>query len=229
MLKYKLDKAAHEKLDDGVKALYKVSGDDFILDVEGATSKDKIDEFRTNNNNLQSQLKSFDGIDIDKYKAMLETDRKVRDKELIDKGDFETLINERTNVLKSDYEAKLLASTQELDNIKGQQNGLITRYEIEGAAHKAFSVHKIQPQAQDAVMAQIKSMFVINNGSVVAMDGENIKTGADGNFTVSEFVSGQPEFMKVPSSGGAGKGSESQHSTNDGASKREAYSKLLAS
>lgn len=228
MLKYKLDQEGFAAQSEDMQKLYSEKDGDYFLQVEGATSKTKVDEFRTSNIDLENKLKKFDGVDMDKYQSMLETDRKMRNKELIEKGDFDTLLAEHTQALRSDHDGKVENLTTQLAASAASTKGLISKYEIEGAAHKAFAAHKIQPAAHDAVMAQIKSKFTINEGKVVAMEGENIVTGADGNLTVSEFVQSQPEFMKVPSSGGGGQGSESTTPAANNGAKRAAFEKLVA-
>ena len=77
-------------------------------------------------------------------------------------------------------------------------------------------------------MSQIKTKFSIDNGRVIAKDGDNILTGANGNLTVSEFVASQPEIFKIQSSGGNGNGGNTSTQVDRGAAKREAYSKLLS-
>ena len=229
MFKYKISTEEHSALEESLKAFYQEGDDGFTLLVEGATSKDKVSEFRSNNIKLQDDLKKFDGVDMDKYTAMLETERKVRNKELIDKGEFDTLLAENMTAKTSDFEAKLSALQNKFEMSENNNSSLITKYEIEGAAHKAFSTHKIQPEAQAAIMAQINGMFTVNAGSVVAMEGDTIKVGADGNYTVDEFVSSQPDFMKVQSEGGAGTGATNVTPPSNGmANRRAAYSKLLS-
>ncbi len=55
-------KFAVAKLEDAPEALrsfYVQQGDKFVLDAEGAVPKDKLDEFRTNNIDLQRQLERY--------------------------------------------------------------------------------------------------------------------------------------------------------------------------
>ena len=227
MLKYKLDKEGLAALGEDMQKLYTERDGEYFLQVEGATSKDKLNEFRNTNIDLQNQLKQFNGVDMDKYSSMLETDKKLRNKELIEKGEFDTLLSENTAAMQSDYEAKLANLTSQVEAGNSKNQALVSKYEIEGAAQKAFAEHKIQPEAQAAVMAQIKGMFSVNDGKVLAMDGETIVTGADGNLSVSEFVQNQPEFMKVASSGGHGSGSDSSQPAPDTGARRAAYAQLV--
>lgn len=212
MLKYEIDQTVFDSLSEAEQGFYKQDGELFRLQVEGATSKKKVDEFRQNNIDLTNQLDKFKDIDLDKVNALMEQERKLKNKELIDKKDFDGLIASETQAMKSDFEAKIANLTQQLEETQSKNNNLVSKYEIEGAAAKAFAAHKIAPDAQAAVMAQIKSKFTIHNNAVVAMDGENIELGADGNLTVDEFVGNQPEIFKVQSSGGSGNGNNNPNS-----------------
>ena len=229
MLKFRIDKTAHETLTDIEKALYKADGDDYILQVEGVVDKNRLDEFRNKNVDLLKEMDKFKNIDIDKYNLALEQEQKLKDKQLIDAGDIETLLQQKTSVITSDYEAKILALTEKLDSNTAQHNSMIGKYEIEGVANRAFTENKISPDAVNAVMSQIKAKFVIENGSVVAKDGDKIITGKNGNLTISEFVQSQPEIFKIQSSGGGGNGSNNNGNNDDrGQAKREAYEKLIS-
>jgi len=209
MLKFKVNKEEFDKLEESVQAYYSADGENYVMQIEGATSKDKLDEFRNTNVDLLKQVKANEGINMDKYNAMLETERKVRDKELIASGDFDTLVKERTASMQSDFQAKIDNANNSVIGITDKYNQLVTKTEIEGAAHKAFVSSKIRPEAQDAVMSQIRSTFSVDeNGAVVGKNGDAILTGADGNLTISEFVSNQPDFMRVPNQAGGGQGNE---------------------
>lgn len=204
MLVYKLNKESYEGLEESSQNLYKADGDNFILQVEGATSKDKLNEFRDNNIKLMEDAKKLQGIDMDKYATMLETERKVRDKELIDRGEFDTLISERTAIMENDYKAKLENANSATGDFENKYNTLVTKHEIDGAALKAFAHHKIRPDAHDLLLANVRNTFSVEGGQVIAKSGESIVTGADGNLTVDEFVSNQPEYLRVPNSTGGG-------------------------
>lgn len=208
-MKFRINKEEFDKLSDDFKAEYKADGDNYVLQGEGFADKDKLDEFRQTNVDLLKKAKANEGIDMEKYNSMLETERKIRDKELIDKGDIDTLVAERLANQKSDYEAKLATATENAGSATSKYHTLVSKTEIEGAAFKAFGITKIRPDAHDAVMAQIKSKFSVgDDGMVIAKEGDKILTGADGNLTIAEFVESQPEFMRVPNTPGDGKTTE---------------------
>lgn len=204
MLKYMINAEEHGKLSEDFKTLYVANGDNFTMQVEGATDKSKLDEFRASNVELLKNAKATEGINMDKYNAMLETERKVRDKELIASGDFDTLVAERLANQKSDFEARLETATLSATSATNNYHALLTKTEIEGAAFKAFGITKIRPEAHDAVMSQIKSTFTVEDGVVVGKSNGTILTGADGNLSIAEFVNNQPEFMRVPNAAGGG-------------------------
>ena len=221
-MKFKLTKEEFEKLSDDFKAEYKAEGDNYILQGEGFADKDKLDEFRATNVDLLKKSKANEGIDMEKYNSMLETERRIRDKELIDKGDIDTLVAERLANQKNDFEAKLATATETAGNATSKYHTLVSKTEIEGAAFKAFGAAKIRPDAHDAVMAQIKSKFSVGeDGMVVAKEGDKILTGADGNLTIAEFVESQPDFMRVPNTPGGGKDETSKSPMSTGSTSQE--------
>ena len=208
MLKYKIDNEGFEKLNEVERTFYKQDGDNYQLQVEGAVDRSKVSEFRDKNIELNKEIDKFKGVDLDKYNKAITDERALREAQLIKDKDFDTLFNEKTAVITSDFQAKIDNLTTELDAAKSSHSNLISRHEIEGAASTAFTKYKISPDANDAAMSLVKDKFVINGGVVVAMKGDKIETGANGNLTIDEFVSAMPEIFKVQSKGGQGRGGQ---------------------
>lgn len=206
MLKFKVDAEQFGGLDEAQQSMYKQEGDSYVLQVEGAVDKSKLDEFRSNNVELLKQLDQYKGIDLEEYSKMTEQQRKLKEKELIDAGEIDTLFEQRLSSTKSDYEAKLEKLQNQLNEKDGAYQSTVQKYEIDGAAQKAFSAHKVSPEAQDFVLAKIRSTFKVNEGKAVAFDGEEIIKGENGNLTIDEFVGSLPDSFKVPSSGGRASG-----------------------
>ncbi len=228
MLKFKLDSENFTALNEVEQSFYSKSGDAYLLQVEGAVEKSKLDEFRSSNVEHMKKAELYKGIDLDKYHAMQEQERQLKDQELIKSGDIEGLVTQRTNSIVSDYEAKISTLNEQVKNSNSNHDTVVSKYEIEGAAVKAFSEHKISPDAFNAVMSQINNKFSIDNGRVIAKDGDNILAGANGNLTISEFVGSQPEIFKIQSSGGNGSGNNSNAGMSNPDSLRAAYTKMLS-
>ena len=221
MLKFKLNQEDFDKLNDVEKTFYAQSGDGYQLQVEGATDKTKLDEFRASNVDLMKKQKELEGVDLAKYRAMEETERKVRDKELIDRGEFDTLIQERTQALQQDWEGKYTNATSQLEEYKSKYETTVSKHEIEGAAFKAFGAHNIRPEANEAIMAQIRNTFSLDNGQVVAKSGDSILSGVNGNLTIDEFVSQQPDFMRIANDPGRGDRNKTEGVMSQGNSSRD--------
>lgn len=207
MLKFKVDKAAFDAMPEDIKKEYTASGDGYTLSVEGAVDKSKLDEFRANNQQLNEKLSKFSGVNLDEWNTLKELERKAKDKELIDAGKIDELLDQKVSVIKSDYENQLSAVNSKLEIAEGNTSKLLNKYEIDGAAMKAITENKIRPEAADAVSALVKSKFILENGVAVSKDDKgNIIAGANGNLTISEFVASQPDGLKIQSNGGGGPG-----------------------
>ena len=209
-LNYTVDKAAFNKLSEDVQGFYKSEGDDYQLNVKGAVSKSKVDEFRDNNilkdQEYKALEKKYSGVDLEKYAEFEATQQKLDDKKLIDSGDIDALVASKIAVVESDYQAKLQHANEQIESLTSSNSNIVSQYEIQGATSKAFSEFKIRPEMQGALTSQINSMFSVKEGKVVAMEGDKILTGSDGNLSINEFISTQPDIMKIPSSGGGGMG-----------------------
>lgn len=210
MLKFKIGTEDFEKLNDVEKTFYAQSDDGYQLQVEGATDKSKVDDFRNKNIELMNAAEKFKGVDMDKYRKLEEQESKLLDAKFIDTKDFEGMKAEHYKVRDADWTAKNEVLSNENTELKRLNSKIVSKYEIEGAATKAFGEHKINPAAFESIMAQIKAKFSVDNHQVIAKEGETILAGADGNLTVSEFVASQPEIFKLQSNGGNGKGNDSE-------------------
>jgi len=226
MLKFRIDQAAFDGLNEVEQTFYKQGEDGYKLEVEGAVDKTKVDEFRASNIDLMKKQEQYNGIDLDEVRELQANKRKLLDAEFINKKDFDGLVESRTNTMRSDYEAKIATLTDSVANANTNFNSVVSKYEIEGAANQAFSRHKISPDAYETVMAHVKSKFTIDNGAVIAKDGDSIVTGIDGNLSVDEFVSNMPEAFKVQSSGGRPKGGDGQGVNNQKSSNQKITSGL---
>src|SRR5580693_1005314 len=113
-----------EEVPEAVREFYTEQDGEFFLPVEGMVTKDKLDEFRTNNVELKKQLEAleekFDGVDPDVFRELSTKAQKERDKKLIDSGKVEDMVNERLNAAKAgfDKEKKGIEETNRKLNIQ---------------------------------------------------------------------------------------------------------------
>jgi len=180
-LKFSVEKL--DGLDDSIKAMYKPaqSGQGFVLDVEGVVEKTKLDEFRENNVKLLKQLEAFKGVDPEKIKELQETERKLKEKELIDKGDLDGLIGQRVALMKEEYENKIKQLAHDNSISKKQLETLL----VDNKVREASTSGGVLSTAIDDVILRAKTLFSVEKGDVVAKKDGKMVYGKDGTTTLS--------------------------------------------
>ena len=164
-----------EGLADPIKELYRKDGEEFRLDVEGMVPKTTLDEFRENNvtlkrdnETLTTKLKTYDGIDVDKIKELQETERKVKDGELIKAGKFDELLTSRLDPIKKEFQTQL--DTYKADNLNlSRQLDTMT---IDEQLTKLGTAKGLRPTAIEDMLARGRRTFSRKDGKVLAIDAE---------------------------------------------------------
>ena len=209
-----------EKLEDVAeehRALYIPSNGKFVLQVEGAVGKDKLEEFRNNNIQLQQQIDKFKNIDPAKHKELLELQRRLQEDELIEKGEVEKLVNLRVTTLKEQLEGQLNEANTKLTSANAQLGVLLVDNVVKDAAIQS-GVH---PMAVDDVLLRARGVYSVVDGKPVAKDREG-KTvyGSDGTTPMApaEWVKGlqktAPHLFQGFNGGGAGGGGQNPGATD---------------
>jgi len=178
-----------ETLDDIPEALhehYTKKDDNFVL-VHDAN--DAVDQFRANNvalrekvEGLETRLKTFDGMDADKYKELETLERQKRDKELIDSGDVETLINEKIDVQKTEYEKRLDAVNVELSNVRGELVATKVTDQLKSAAASAG----VRSDALNDVVAIASGDWELREGATVRVQN----SVSNSQYSLVHFATG---------------------------------------
>ena len=206
-----------ETLDDIPEALhehYAEKDDNFVL-VHDAN--DAVDQFRANNvalrekvEGLETKLKTFDGMDADKYKELESLERQKRDKELIDSGDVETLINEKIDVQKSEYEKRLDAVNVELSNVRGELVATKVTDQLKSAAASAG----VRSDALNDVVVIASGDWELREGAAVRVQNNEVVLSvknAGEPMTMGEYFDGmvtEKPFFFNGSSGAGGQESK---------------------
>lgn len=227
MLKTLISKKDYDNLPDAIKEHYKVQSgtDDYVLDQDDSSYKDKLSEFRNNNiklaqeqETLRKEMEKFEGVDPAKYSEYQERLQQLEDKKLLEEGDVEKLIESRTDRMRSDYEgriAKLEENNQALSGEKGLIEGKLATVVIDSEVQQGVSsIGAVRQNAMKDVLARARTVFQLREGEVtpIGADG-NVLYGADGKnpLTISEWCSGLAEeapflFEGSQGSGAAGDG-----------------------
>lgn len=206
-LRYTVEKL--EDVPENLRGLYAPNGNKFTLLVDGAVGKDKLDEFRNNNIQLQQQIDKFKNIDPAKHQELLELQRKLQEEELIDKGEVDKLVNLRVTRMREELETKLNTTSGQLEQANSQLSLLLVDNVVKDAAIK----NGVQPTAVDDVILRARGMYKVENGVPVPKNAKGeVVYGEDGKSPMApdEWVKGlkktAPHLFQGSSGGGASGG-----------------------
>jgi hypothetical protein len=175
MLKYKIK--AFDGLDEAVQSMYKKEDDgSYVLQVEGAVAKDRLDEFRNNNIEMQKQLDKLKDIDPVKYRELMAIENQVREKKLIEAGKVDEAVELRVRTMREELDGKVASLQSALDTANSQLSILTVDNVIKTAAVK----HGILPGAIDDVVLRAKTVYQMKDGKAVPMSGGEVIYGKDG-------------------------------------------------
>jgi len=216
-LKYKIAKL--EDVPENVRPMYRLEGTEFVLDAEGVVPKERLDEFRTNNIQLQEQLNKLKDIDPVKYKELTVLQRKLEEKELIDKGELDKVVNLRVDAMNHEFTTVKTALESRLQAADAQLNMLLVDNVVKTAAIKQGVI----AEAVDDVVLRAKGTYTVVDGVPTPKNAKGeVIYGKDGKtpMPVEEWLQELKKTAKhlfMGSSGsGAGGGNRggTQNTTN---------------
>ena len=218
-MKLKFRIAKLEDVEEKYREFY-VAGQDgqFYLSVEGAVAKERLDEFRDNNSTLQRRLEAFGNVDPAKIQEMIETQRKVEEKKLIDAGDIDGLVASRVATMKAEHDRITAQLNEQLSTSNRQLETLL----IDNSVREQATKLGVAATAIDDVLLRAKTVYKVENGQPVAKDdkGQTIY-GKDGtsSMPIGEWIGGLKE--RAPhlfgASAGSGSGNNNRGGQPDGA------------
>jgi hypothetical protein len=207
-LKYQLDSLAG--LAPEIAALYSpIEAGGFQLSVEGAVDKKRIDEFRTNNIELNRRLDAYKDVDPKKYGELLDLEKRALEKKLIDAKDVDGLVELRVGEMRGSLQSKIDALTNENNVANRQLESLL----IDSTVRDAASKSGVQSTAVEDVLLRAKTVFKIKDGVATPVDQTgNVIYGKDGStpMSVIDWAAGlkkQAPHLFQPSAGGGAPGS----------------------
>lgn len=197
-------------LSEDVAALYSKNEDGkFYLEVEGAVSKTKLDEFRENNVRVLKELDKYKGIDPSKYADLLKLQAKADEKKLIDAGELDKVVEQRVGQMRTTYITEIDNLTKANSVAQRQLEALL----IDSAVRDAAIKSGVQPTAVEDVLLRAKATFQIKEGVPMPVDstGSTIY-GKDGStpMSISDWTHSlkkqAPHLFQGSSGGGASGG-----------------------
>jgi hypothetical protein len=211
---------SREQIPTEHSAFYVERDGTFVLDVEGAVEKSRLDEFRNNNVALQKQLQElgqrFEGIDPERARALLQKQQELDDANLIKTGDVEKIVSTKLAAFQAELQKERSRAAQLQAKL---EETLLTRTVTEIGTKRGLRASAI-PDLQ----ARAKRVFKIVGDAPVALeeDGQTQKAGADGSpltldVWVEQLAVTAPHLFEQNAGGGAvGNGSGGVGQLNHG-------------
>lgn len=167
-----------EAVAEQFRSLYvKTNDGTYVLEVDGAVDNDKLKEFRDKNIELLKEAERYKDLNPEKYAELIELQRKRQEKELIDKGEVDQVIEGRVKTMKTEYETAISTRDASINQMTRQLESLLIDNTVRTAATKTG----VRPEAVDDVLLRAKTVFSIKEGKVVALDKEGkVAYGKDG-------------------------------------------------
>lgn len=208
-LKFKFK--SREEIPAESQSLYVERDGGWVLDVDGAVDKSKLDEFRTNNISLSNQLaeqkKRFEGIDPDEVKKLAEEKRKLEESQQLKGGEIDKVVEGRLKTAKTEWDKQFNAAVAERDVL----NSRLTAIQIDQGVITVATKKGLRPTAIPDITARARVVFRLVDGAPRAYeaDGQNVRVGKDGitPMTLDEWVDQQvadaPHLFESNAGGGA--------------------------
>lgn len=196
-------------LEDHIASLYTKREDGkYALEVEGLVDKSKLDEFRNTNVKLLKDLEKFKDVDPAKYAELVNEHRKIQEKQWIEAGDIDKVVEQRVTQMRTDFESRETGYKTNLQSMTAQLEKLLIDNNVREAAIK----QGVRPTAVDDVLLRARTMFKVKDGNAVPFnDKGEVVYGKDGVNPMAitdwvESLKGTADHLFVPSSGGGAAG-----------------------
>lgn len=211
-MKLKASLDSLDGVDESIAKLYEKGEDGkFHLYVEGLVPKSKLDEFRDTNVRLLKDMEKFKDVDPTKYRELLLEHQKIQEKEWIEAGELDKVVNQRVATMRAEFETKENEYKKSNESMSRQLESLLIDNEVRAAATKLG----VRPTAVDDVLLRAKTIYSIKDGVVTPKNSKGeVLYGKDGTtpMPITEWVDSlkkSADHLFVPSNGGGAPGSGS--------------------
>jgi hypothetical protein len=192
-LKYKFK--SKDEIPAEQQGLYVERDGSWVLDVDGAADKSKLDEFRTNNialsNQLAEQKKRFEGIDPDEVRRVADEKRQLEEAQQLKAGETEKVVEARVASVRGELQKQLSTLASERDAL----NSRLVTIQIDQGVVAAATKRGLRATAMPDITARARNVFRLVNGVPTAFeaDGQTVRLGKDGSaaMTLDEWVEQQ--------------------------------------
>ena len=214
-------------VDEKFKSLYEEVEGGFSLQIDDKDYKDRLDEFRGNNISLKKQIEKltaaaekFKNVDTEKYEEMQSKLDGLQDKELLDAGKLDELLEQRTERMKQDNEAQIAQLTERADKAEKLSTSLKLNLDTikvnDEVSKTVMNTGIVKKGAMTDVLSRAAGVWKVGESGLEArgFDG-NLMYGKDGKeaLTLKEWVEGlqkEADYLFEPNTGGGAPGSNNQ-------------------
>lgn len=231
------------EVDEKYRDLYTKTDDGYTLQVDEADFKKQLGEFRGNNitltkqlTTLKEQMKKFEGVDTEKYAEAMETMRKLEEKQLIEAGKIDEVVNSRVDAMRNELGGKITALEEratKAEKAAGDYKSKLDIIAVDDTITKAIGEVAIPRKGaiSDIINRARNTWRVDDEGKVIAMQGDQQIYGADGKapITPQEWATNlykDASYLFEPNSGGNAQGSGGKNGKTTTVS-REGFSSNL--
>lgn len=198
-----------DALPDHYKSLYSKTADGWMIDIEGAASAERLNEFRDNNTALKQQVEAWTktGLTVEQATELKAKAADLEEGKLFKKEGLEAAVQARITAMKADYD-KQLADAKAINE---KAMGELATIKIDAALIEAGTGLGLLPTAHQDLVFRGRSIFKLEDGKVVAYgtDGKPLHGKGAEPLSVKEWVEGlvpTAAHLFAPNSGGGAPG-----------------------
>jgi hypothetical protein len=192
-LKYKYEKQAD--VPPEVTQHYTEQNGAFLLNVEGAMDRTKLDEFQREKISLLTQLdevkRRYEGIDPEAVRKLEAEKQKLEEQQALKAGEVERVIESRLKSFQSVHEKQVKDLAAERDALVARLSEIQIDQGVVGVAAR----YKLHPTAIPDITARARQTFKLVKGvpTAFAPDGQSVRPGSDGisPMTLEEWLESQ--------------------------------------
>lgn len=188
------------QIPEAQRGLYKQSGNEWVLDIEGGDAPDdakaKLQEMRANNielmkklEGLQSRVGEFEGLDPAQLRAALEKlgqSQSAEEQAAIKAGRFDEVVTSRVGNVKTEYEKRLAAEKKRADELAVKQSDMAGRLaRLNGSRQLVGILDEAKLKPRTGALTDLESRYF-----------QAFQPGPDGNIVPTLRPDGSPWTAK---------------------------------
>lgn len=162
----KFQVASLDEVPEAQRQLYTQHDGRFFLDVDGAVSKEKLDEFRTTNIELKRQMDELKKVDPKEYQRLVDLEKELKKGKTVPAEEVDRIVTERITAMRTEYDGKLNEAATLNQNLSTRLEAVMIDASVKDVAAKGGAL----PTALDDVLSRAKAVFRVKDGQVVAFD-----------------------------------------------------------